>query len=113
MRYGAFVCLPATLSLDSVQTGTTALYVASQEGHCEVVRILLEAKADVNIKDNVSESRSSDGVCAFAKSRAIGRYFVVSKLKLWVKGNTHHLSLILKHFGTYFRHCYSSFMPMI
>ena len=35
-------------------------YVASQEGHCEVVRILLEAKADVNMKDDVSESCSHD-----------------------------------------------------
>ena len=55
-------------SIDSVQTGSTALIVASQEGHCEVVRMLLEAKADVNMKNNVSESCSSDGVCALAGS---------------------------------------------
>ena len=55
-------------SLDSVQDGTTALHAASQEGHCEVVRMLLEAKADVNMKNNVSESCSSDGVCALAES---------------------------------------------
>ena len=54
-------------SLDSVQDGATALYMASQEGHCEVVRMLLEAKADVNMKDNVSESCSSDGVCALVE----------------------------------------------
>ena len=29
--------------------------VAAQNGHCEVVRMLLEAKADVNIKANVSD----------------------------------------------------------
>ena len=53
-------------SFDSVQNGFTALHAASQEGHCEFVRMLLEAKADVNMKDNVSESCSSDGVCALA-----------------------------------------------
>ena len=42
-------------SLDSVQDGFTALMVAAQNGHCEVVRMLLEAKADVNIKANVSD----------------------------------------------------------
>ena len=53
-----FTC---SFSLDSVQNGSTALIVVSQKGHCEVVRMLLEAKADVNIKTNVSESCSSDG----------------------------------------------------
>ena len=42
-------------SLDSVQGGGTALMAAAQNGHCEVVRMLLEAKADVNIKANVSD----------------------------------------------------------
>ena len=54
------------LSLDSIQTGSTALYISSQEGHCEIVRILLDAKADPNINTNVS--CSSDGVCALAES---------------------------------------------
>ena len=40
-------------SLDTVQTGSTALHVAAQEGHCQIVRMLLEAKADVNMKNNV------------------------------------------------------------
>ena len=55
-------------SLDSVQDGATGLHAASQKSHCEVVRMLLEAKADINMKDNVSESCSSDGICALAES---------------------------------------------
>ena len=50
------------LVTDSVQDGATALYMASQNGHCEVVETLLEAKADVNMKANVSESCSRDGL---------------------------------------------------
>ena len=42
--------------INSAQDGSTALYAASQEGHCEVVRMLLEAKADVNKKSIVSKS---------------------------------------------------------
>ena len=49
-------------SLDSVQDGYTALLVAAQKGHCGIVRMLLEAKVDVNMKNNVSESCSSNGV---------------------------------------------------
>ena len=55
-------------SLDSVQNGFTALLVAAQKGHCGIVRMLLEAKADINMENNVSESCSSDGVCALAES---------------------------------------------
>ena len=40
-------------SLDTVQTGSTALHVAAHKGHCGIARMLLEAKADVNIKNNV------------------------------------------------------------
>ncbi len=40
---------------DSVQDGFTALMVAAQNGHCGVVGMLLEAKADVNIRSNVSD----------------------------------------------------------
>ncbi len=46
-----FVCVYLLMhhsSLDSVQTGATALYVAAQNGHLRAVR------ADVNIKTNVS-----------------------------------------------------------
>ena len=56
-----------TSSLDTVQGGFTALHVAAQEGHCVIVRMLLEAKADVNDQDNVSKSCSSDGVCTYTQ----------------------------------------------
>ena len=36
-----------------VQDGSTALYVAAQEGHLRVVEMLLKANADVNIKAKV------------------------------------------------------------
>ena len=36
--------------------------MASQNGHYEVFETLLEAKADVNMKKNVSESCSRDGL---------------------------------------------------
>ena len=54
-------------SLDTVQDGSTTLFVASQQGHCEIVRMLLEAKADVNVQTNVSESWSSDSVCTYTQ----------------------------------------------
>ena len=38
----------------SVQAGDTALTLAAKHGHKELVRLLLEAGADVNSIDNVS-----------------------------------------------------------
>ncbi len=57
-----FTCSPY---LDSVQDGATALCVAAQNGHLRVVELLIAAKADVNIQDNVSHI---DGVCVLADS---------------------------------------------
>ena len=47
--------LTCSSSLDFVQNGSTALIVAALEGHCEVVRMLLVAKSNVNMKANVSD----------------------------------------------------------
>ena len=45
------MCSPAHhLSLDSVQDGTTALFVAAQNGHLRVVEVLIAAKAQVDIQ---------------------------------------------------------------
>ncbi len=50
-----FVCLPAHhSSLDSVQTGATALHVAAHNCHLRVVELLIAVGADVNIETNVS-----------------------------------------------------------
>ena len=35
------------------QTGETALHLASDRGHVEVVDLLVKAKADLNVKDQV------------------------------------------------------------
>ena len=42
-----------TTHLYPVQDGWTALHAAAQEGHLRVIEMLLEANADVNIKDSV------------------------------------------------------------
>ncbi len=41
------------LYLDSVQIGTTALYVASQNGHVRAVQLLIAEKAKVDIQQKV------------------------------------------------------------
>ena len=38
----------------SSQDGWTALMIAAREGHVNVVRVLLDAGADANAKNNVS-----------------------------------------------------------
>ena len=58
-------------SLNSVQNGATALHMASQEAYSDVARMLVDAKADVNIKNSVSESCCSDCVCILAKLKSI------------------------------------------
>ena len=42
-----------TLYVLSLQIGETPLYEASRNGHTDVVRILMENKADPNISDEV------------------------------------------------------------
>ena len=78
-------CLCAyCLSLDSVQDGGTALHKASEKGYCEIVKMLVEAKADVNLKTNVSESCSSEGSCLARLSQITERsYSVTHSLSEW------------------------------
>ena len=40
-----------------MQTGATPLYIASQQGQLEVVKALIERRADVNAKRDVSSTR--------------------------------------------------------
>ena len=46
------VCIVYSL-LSIIQFGRTALMKASDGGHTEVVKVLVEAKADLNITDQV------------------------------------------------------------
>ena len=41
--------------ITSSQTGETALHLASNRGHVEIVSVLLKAGADPNIVDSVSQ----------------------------------------------------------
>ena len=47
------VCIVYSL-LSIIQVGRTALMEASYKGHTEVVKVLVEAKADLNITDKVN-----------------------------------------------------------
>ena len=47
------VCIVYSL-LSIIQYGGTALMRASARGHTEVVKVLVEAKADLNITDQVN-----------------------------------------------------------
>ncbi len=49
-------CLLVIINFGCVQNGWTALHMASKNGHCEVVRMLLMAGADVNMKTTVSHA---------------------------------------------------------
>ena len=50
----SIVCSILVLMTLPLQDGASALCVASQRGHDEVVKILLRAKADLNLQTNVS-----------------------------------------------------------
>ena len=45
------------------QGGLTALIIAVMEGHTEIVKTLLAAKADVNLQEEVSKCNYADNVC--------------------------------------------------
>ena len=56
---GSFTCILSYLSssmyslLSSLQDGATALFMASQDGHTSVVKLLLEAKAKPDVTNKV------------------------------------------------------------
>ena len=50
------LCLVCFITVISPQYSGTPLYHASSRGHTDVVRLLLENKADLNIGDTVSYS---------------------------------------------------------
>jgi len=73
------LCAPCPLysPLSAVQSERTALHLAASDGHLEVCRLLLDRKANVNVKDNVSIMRGLRAglcgwVCTDGGANAIG-----------------------------------------
>ncbi len=51
----------------TVQAGLTSLFMASMNGHLEVVRLLLENKADANLAESQTDQVAAQGcVCVRA-----------------------------------------------
>ncbi len=62
---GVFMCFCSPAhhsSLDSVQTGATALYIAAQNGHLRVVELLIAAMARVDVQTEVRFNCSYDRI---------------------------------------------------
>ena len=55
------VSCSAMIMFSSVQVGQSSLMLASQNGHNEVVKVLLSAGAKVDLQDQVSTTSPSQG----------------------------------------------------
>jgi hypothetical protein len=72
-----------------MQAGLTSLFMASMNGHLDVVRLLLERKADANLADQVQHTpflllplTQSRGSCTTG-TRYHARFKLISVLWLW------------------------------
>jgi ankyrin repeat protein len=71
----------ATGSLgEMLQAGWTSLFIASREGHLETVKALIEGRASLEARNNVSRKRAR----AYADSRAHGGWVSWSRRRLSV-----------------------------
>ena len=65
--YIAFILLKSV----SPQYGKTVLHWASEEGHPEVVKLLVQSHANVNVQKNVSTDSITSLVLLYCKSRNV------------------------------------------
>ena len=78
-----------------IQNGWTALHLAAQEGKVDVVRLLTESQAQVNIETEVYThswyNRQGIAMCVWDVECMLGLYYISNKFKA---GTSHHYSSI-------------------
>ncbi len=77
----------------SVQDGWTALHIAGQNGHGTVVRMLLNAKADISIKTNVSPIDDVTCTCSALADSIFCAFTLISVNLEWCESHSHTVTV--------------------